>query len=366
MIKLAETLLQPPSNKEHCFIGFDGFTDHIASAVKQRTDEKNYTPYETISDFGNRILEAASKSCNVELVVHETKVGGNAPILAQALLKGGHRITLAAAIGEKEVEPIFASLAKQCEEVILLGLSGHTDAIEFKDGKILLGKLENIQKLTLERVLNKIGKTRLVELLDRSLLIISANWTMLSMTNGLWEYIGKEVAPHLKKKKRFFFVDLADPAKRSDADLKKAIELLSKLPFEVVLGLNIAEAERVAGLLGIKIAPKDRTSGEAAAKALKEASKLGQIVIHTKSFAAVATSSGVFSTNTFLVEKPKVSTGAGDNFNAGYCHGLLLNLEAQDCLILGVATGGYYVREGKSPTMEELAFFLKSWDKDKA
>ena len=82
-----------------CFIGFDGFTDEIIDAVDKRWDLNEYQPMTKMAQFGGRILEYAGKSCNIELVVRETKIGGNAPILTNALLEGGHRITFAGAIG---------------------------------------------------------------------------------------------------------------------------------------------------------------------------------------------------------------------------------------------------------------------------
>ena len=47
--------------------------------------------------------------------------------------------------------------------------------------------------------------------------------------------------------------------------------------------------------------------------------------------------------------KPKITTGAGDHFNAGFCIGRLLDLGLAASLQIGVATSGYYVRHAKSP-----------------
>ena len=46
-----------------------------------------------MEDFGRRIVSSAGKSCNIELVVKETRLGGNAPLMTQALLAGAHNIT---------------------------------------------------------------------------------------------------------------------------------------------------------------------------------------------------------------------------------------------------------------------------------
>jgi sugar/nucleoside kinase (ribokinase family) len=58
------------------------------------------------------------------------------------------------------------------------------------------------------------------------------------------------------------------------------------------------------------------------------------------------------------VQQPKISTGAGDHFNAGFCLGLVLGFSLPESLCVGVATSGYYVRTAQSPTATELADFI--------
>jgi hypothetical protein len=57
---------------------------------------------------------------------------------------------------------------------------------------------------------------------------------------------------------------------------------------------------------------------------------------------------------------PKISTGAGDHFNAGFCLGCLLGGDLETNIRLGVANTGYYVREAKSPTLSELSGFVET------
>jgi sugar/nucleoside kinase (ribokinase family) len=56
--------------------------------------------------------------------------------------------------------------------------------------------------------------------------------------------------------------------------------------------------------------------------------------------------------------QPKKSTGAGDRFNAGYCLGLLLQLDARSRLACACAGSGFFVREARSATLAELADFV--------
>ena len=47
------------------------------------------------------------------------------------------------------------------------------------------------------------------------------------------------------------------------------------------------------------------------------------------------------------MQQPKISTGAGDHFNAGFCLGRVLGFWLAESLCAGVATSGYYVRTGE-------------------
>jgi len=59
--------------------------------------------------------------------------------------------------------------------------------------------------------------------------------------------------------------------------------------------------------------------------------------------------------------KPKITTGAGDHFNSGFCLGKLLGLPTNLCLLTGVATSGFYVRTAQSPGLTDLAEMLRHW-----
>lgn len=371
---LADTLLEKQRSllnsrdQTHCFVGFDGFTDEIISVVESRENAKNFTPFAKISDFAQRLQDAAGKSCNIELIVRQKKIGGNAPIMANALVEGGHRITLAGMIGTKEtIEPLFLPLAERCEEVFALAPSGHSDALEFNDGKIILGKLEHLKRLTADEIIAKVGREKFFELLQRSDLFVCANWTMLPFMNELWRIIIQQMCPKLTPKKRYLFVDFADPSKRSDADLHEALRFLGIMnqSYQVTLGLNTAEGQRIGRVLGLSSKSETREEIEQLAEEIRQKTTLSQIVIHARTFAAGSDKKQTLSVLGPHIEHIAFTTGGGDNFNAGYCNALLYGLDLEAQLLAGVATSGFYIEQGKSPTMEGLAIFLRSWDKSR-
>ena len=83
------------------------------------------------------------------------------------------------------------------------------------------------------------------------------------------------------------------------------------------------------------------------------------VVIHPRRGAAAATSDG--PSRWFagpFVNEPKISTGAGDHFNAGFCLGRVLGFDLNESLCTGVATSGYYVRTAISPSAQQLSEFV--------
>src|SRR5690349_18222758 len=93
-------------------LGFDGFVDTITRAVGLRQAAGDaFTPIATITEFGERILGAAGKSTNIELAPRAEKLGGNGPIMANAFLAAGVRVTYVGALGTPRVHPVFADMA---------------------------------------------------------------------------------------------------------------------------------------------------------------------------------------------------------------------------------------------------------------
>jgi sugar/nucleoside kinase (ribokinase family) len=85
------------------------------------------------------------------------------------------------------------------------------------------------------------------------------------------------------------------------------------------------------------------------------------LVVHPTNEASTVIDGCYYNVLGAFTPNPKLTTGAGDNFNAGFCLGQILGVSPEQSLILGVGTSGYYVRNAKSPTFAELQEFLKNW-----
>jgi sugar/nucleoside kinase (ribokinase family) len=85
------------------------------------------------------------------------------------------------------------------------------------------------------------------------------------------------------------------------------------------------------------------------------------LVVHPTAYALASGPDGTPVVEGPFTPKPKITTGAGDHFNSGFCLGKLLGFSTEQCLCTGVATSGFYVRTGQSPAIADLAGLLRNW-----
>lgn len=342
-------------------VGLDGFVDTILHVVKQRESATKFLRTTAMREFATKIDGAAGLSANFEFVTQMVKLGGNGPIMANALCAYGLPLTYIGNLGSPNVHPVFAELGARAK-VHSIAEPGYTDAIEFDDGKLMLGKHESLKQVNWANLIAHVPEPELVRIFSQAKLIALVNWTMLTGMSAIWGKFLTRIAPKLKGPRRWMFIDLADPAKRSREDLAAALKLIAKFEkyFHVALGLNLAEARQVGEIFGI--APIEETYGTVThhAARLREVLKIDTVVIHPTHFAAAADASGATHVVGPFTLKPKLTTGAGDHFNAGFCIGRLLGLDLASSLQTGVATSGFYVRNAKSPTLTDLVRFLKT------
>jgi len=349
---------------KHTLIGFDGFVDEIVRLVDKRSSLKEYSAIPTISQLAERVAAAAGKSANLELVVQKMKLGGNGPIMANALAALGAQVTYIGNLGYPTLHPVFEELAQRAQ-VISIANPGHTDALEFDDGKLLLGKLETLNDITWDNLKRRAGEEKLTPLLAGAHLTSLNNWTMIPFMSDIWKNILQQICPHLpaSSKEHFIFFDLADPAKRLAADIRAALELIAKFQnyFQVILGTNEKECFEIADVLGISQPDNRKESVMRLAEELRAKLGLHHVVIHPVQYAVAASASEVKLVEGPWDPKPLISTGAGDHFNAGFCLGRLVGFDLERSLLTGVTTSGFYVRTAKSPTVEDLINFMKNW-----
>jgi sugar/nucleoside kinase (ribokinase family) len=162
------------------------------------------------------------------------------------------------------------------------------------------------------------------------------------------------------------FVDLSDPAKRSDEDLRRMLGILREFEafLPVTLGLNASEFQRLATLMGTMRLPTFsataifRERAAICAAELRRAVGVSCVVVHPREGAAGADASHAAWVDGPFTATPRISTGGGDHFNGGFVFARSLGLSLEDALAVGCATSGAYVRDGVSPSVERARALL--------
>jgi sugar/nucleoside kinase (ribokinase family) len=346
----------------HAFVGLDGFVDEIIHVVDKRDNTEKFNRLPTISKLADRLAAAAGKSTNVELVNQQTKLGGNGPIMANALARLGIKVAYVGALGYPNLHPVFIEFARRAE-VHSISEPGHTDALEFEDGKLMLTKTAHLNEITWENIQLRYGRDRFLQNFASADLVGFVNWTMVPYMSELWEALLAECQPAAGSPRRRIFFDLADPEKRTPADITRALGLIQQFDkcFDVILGLNEKEAYEIGQVLGLDTSDRSREGLAALTVAIQKRTSIGTLVVHPVTFALAAAGGTVSLVDGPYVEKPLITTGAGDHFNSGFCLAKLLGLDNAAAVLTGVTCSGYYVRNAQSPFIEDLAAMLRHW-----
>lgn len=343
-------------------MGLDGFVDQILHVVETREDAENYTRMKSLKDFGDKISKAAGLSTNVEFIPINSKLGGNGPIMTNALASFGLNMTYIGALGVPSIDPVFQPMLDKCK-LISIANPGQTDAVEFLDGKLMIGKRQSLKNVNWDKLKETVGIEKLITLIDESKLIGLENWTMLPYMTDIWRGMLTEVLPHINPdNEKYIFFDLADPGDRLKADIIEALSVIQDFSskFKVILGLNLKEATEIGNVLEISDG-FSQVDLKTLTVEIAERLNIYCLVVHPVKEASAVCNGEYFNTLGPFEPNPKLTTGAGDNFNAGFCLGQILGLSPKESLIVGTATSGFYVRNAASPTLGELINFLNEW-----
>ncbi|MFN0131924.1 MAG: carbohydrate kinase family protein [Phycisphaerales bacterium] len=355
-----------------CLVGFDGFIDSITDMVDRRhtMSPEGYSRLPTIASFAERCAAAAGRSTNIERVVKERRFGGNGPLMAGALARLGCPTAFIGAIGAESetpgaIHPTFAEFASWCDRVIPICPPCETVCLEFDDGKLMLNETSGVQRVTWPRLVEAIGLDQIRAAVERARLLGIVNWSLMGGVPGIWEGLIRDVLPAITAAPRRLMIDLSDPAKRSDPDIADALAILARLEaagMRVTLGLNLAEAVRLDAVADTRMLGDPDINSDrlvAAADSLRRCLRIDTIVIHPRQGAAAATPHDAGWFDGPLTPRPRLSTGAGDHFNAGFALAQALSLPLAQCLAVGCAESGVYVRDARSPDCFRLLEFLR-------
>lgn len=354
----------------HVFTGVDGFVDEIIRVVDKRHSVDEYVPIATIEAYARRLAGAAGKSTNVEFVVEQVKAGGNGPLMGEAIGRLGGSVRYVGAVGWPEVHELFQPM-RAFGPVIPVAPPALTLATEFDDGKIMHGKHESLRQLTWENIVERSGGMGAIDsFLAEADLVAIVNWTMVPFLTDVLAGLSERVALLGGRAPGWFFFDLCDPEKRTTADLLRALDVIAGFDGKgrtAVLGLNEKESFAVCEALGIEPGEPDGDGLLGRARGIVEKLGLSEVVIHPTRM-AVAWNRGVDGSAPQegaaegpYCANPKLTTGAGDHFNGGYMFGRVMGLTPEEATVVGKCASGFYVRQGRGPSLDEVALFADRW-----
>lgn len=358
--------LQQQSSSHKALIGFDGYVDLIQKAVQSSAaNDREY--YHSLNDIGEHIAAAAGKSAQIELRTITTKLGGNAPIMANALAQLGTANYCVGTMGYPQLHEVFQQMHHRCT-VLSVGEPAKTNALEFEDGKLILSELGTFEQFDLNSILRLKGKDFLDKPLKESKLIAMVDWTNLPHCTQLWKQMHAHVN-QLGLTEKIYFFDLCDPSKKTNLEIREVLQVISRFTElgTTILGLNENEALKVYYALhgvnpldGEHIAAIHTDDLTAVTQFIFNYVKTDAVVVHPVDRSLLVTKKGVITLPGKVVSHPKILTGGGDNLNAGFCFGLLNHFSLEESVLLGMATSGAYVQNGCSPTVSDLITYIEA------
>jgi hypothetical protein len=341
--------------------GLDGFVDSIVQVVNYKTEGSEPEFFQTIEAFGNYIVSKKGSGFSLESEERFQKLGGNMPIMANAMGYLGIQVDCIGAFGVPLTVPVFSEMHSNCKLYSFTN-PGLTTAIEFTDGKMMLAQMTDLNHADWFTIKQALSLEKIVAVFQESEMLCLVNWSELDHSNEIWAGILQEVVLPEKQasiKKQFFF-DLSDCSKRSEAAITTALSLMKEFNRYggVTLSLNRNEAGILYKTCFKEIADNDwKANGER----LFEQLTIDTLIIHSAKSSMAWDQEGFYVSEPVFIANPILSTGAGDNFNAGYCIGRLLGGSTGASIELANIVSNLYMSTGQSPDMNRVKAYISQF-----
>lgn len=210
-------------------------------------------------------------------------------------------------------------------------------------------------KIDFDSLTSAVPVSQLLEMFEKADMLAFFNWSELPGSTSIWQGCLREIFPKLTGRKRLL-LDLSDCSQRPEREVQEAGELIREFSgyLDTVLSLNQNEAETLAKSLKITFEENAALAAE-----LRKRLACEMVVIHLLDRAFCASEAGVVCHVGRQIQEPRLSTGGGDNFNAGFAFALFQGMSPEEALMVANGVSGFYVSQGRSPDREELATWME-------
>lgn len=350
------TLLQNKKAKFVATAGFDAVTDVVVRLVRKKGDKTIY--FKTIQEFGEYLISKDGMSCSIEMEIQREKLGGNMAIFSNGLGNLGITVECIGSFG-KDKESVFYSQMNENCRLHSVCSPGQCNALEFQDGKVMLYSMDGLNTLDWENIQREGAEGGLLTYLKKSKLTALLNWGELPKGTNLFEKIYEHCMKASKQEKeKWILVDISDASSKTKEELLELSGLLRKISEKrtLILSVNENECRLFNNALGIY----KEDSQQENIKRLGTYLGIDYTILHLRDCSYGYHNGEMVYQKGYYTEVPYISTGGGDNFNAGVSFGLVQGFSLRESLMLGNGVSGYYVRTGKSPNLQQLIEFLKT------
>lgn len=342
---------QDSSKGKRVVVGFDGFIDTITRPIRNGSIGNDPNYFNTMNEFGCFIVDRSGKSASIELESIEERIGGNAPNFAAGLLALNVETRIVGTLGYPTLHPLFREIFEP-SAVLTTANPGQSISYEFDDGKLMCALNRDVNTLDWATMKNRLGIAALELFYKDCTLSAFVNWSEMMHAQQLWE----GVLEHIFEKTHFpewMFFDLSDCARKTTDELRQVARLMRQCASKSKLVLSLNENEKKAFCKALL--DTENISGDVLLTTLDAYAVVFHYLSHTHAFDRTAT----YTFQNHFVEKPRISTGGGDNFNAGLCAGLLSGYSLEQSAMIGSLCGSYYVEYGHCASFKALNNYRK-------
>lgn len=208
-----------------------------------------------------------------------------------------------------------------------------------------------------------------LKMLFRNCQIVTfANWANGYDVADLWDSLRRDVIKQINKRDADFIFYLGDGARKFAFDLDNTLDIISDFSLHGRVTLVLEEKEAV-GLCN-ELNGRDtgfNHSGNYLPNAREEffslfnTMRIDYLLIYSVDNTLLFSKQHQFELPGRASCNVKALKEVRDDFNAGCSLGLLLRLEIQLCIALGLAVAGAHNERGARPDRKALALYVKEW-----